>query len=315
VVVASHDRPLRLRWLLNSLEDQTLAPDRWEVVVSHDSAGPETEALLGDHPLARAGVLRHVTLAPGSAPPGANRNAAWRLARAPLVAFTDDDCRPPREWLEQALAAAGRHPGAVVQGRTLGDPDEAAVEHAPHYHSRFVVPPTPWAECCNIVYPREALERVGGFREDAYTGEDTDLALRVRGAGFAFEAATEVLTYHAIEETTLLGRLRESWRWKDMPLLVKRHPEMRREFPLRVFWAPTHQWLPLFLLGVRLGQRRGLWWTALCVPWLAHGLPKHGDSPRGRLRSVAEGPARLAIDLTEFAALSYGSVKQRTLFL
>jgi len=30
---------------------------------------------------------------------------------------------------------------------------------------------------------------------------------------------------------------------------------------------------------------------------------------------VAEGPARLAIDLTEFAALSYGSVKQRTLFL
>src|SRR5688572_22134714 len=99
VVVPSHDRPLRLRWLLNALEEQTLDRDRWEVIVGHDSAGPETEEILRTHPLAQAGVLRHVTLAPGTAPPGRNRNAAWRLTEAPLVAFTDDDCRPPREWL------------------------------------------------------------------------------------------------------------------------------------------------------------------------------------------------------------------------
>ena len=105
VVVPSHDRPLRLRWLLNALEEQTLSEDRWEVIVGHDSAGPETERLLREHPLAARGVLRHATLPPGSAPPGANRNAAWRMARAPLIAFTDDDCRPPAEWLAVALAA------------------------------------------------------------------------------------------------------------------------------------------------------------------------------------------------------------------
>ena len=33
VVVASHARHLRLRWLLNAFEEQTLAPERWEVVV------------------------------------------------------------------------------------------------------------------------------------------------------------------------------------------------------------------------------------------------------------------------------------------
>src|SRR6478735_4805058 len=76
VVVASHDRPVRLRWLLNALEEQTLARERWEVVVAHDSSGPETEALLRDHPLARDGTLRHASLPAGSAPPGANRNAA-----------------------------------------------------------------------------------------------------------------------------------------------------------------------------------------------------------------------------------------------
>src|SRR5687767_2596840 len=108
VVVASHDRALRLRWLLNALEEQTLERDRWEIVVGHDSEGPETDELLTTHPLALSGSLRHVTLPPGSAPPGANRNAALRIVRAPLVAFTDDDCRPPRDWLANALKAAHR---------------------------------------------------------------------------------------------------------------------------------------------------------------------------------------------------------------
>src|SRR5919197_695207 len=87
VVVPSHDRPLRLRWLLNALEEQTLDRSRWEVVVAHDSAGPETEELLRTHPLAAAGVLRHLTFAPGPGP-AAKRNAAWRLARAGTIVFT-----------------------------------------------------------------------------------------------------------------------------------------------------------------------------------------------------------------------------------
>src|SRR3954469_19318333 len=65
VVVPSHNRPLRLRWLLNALEEQDLERDRWEVIVCHDSTGPETEELLRTHPLAQAGVLRHITVAPG----------------------------------------------------------------------------------------------------------------------------------------------------------------------------------------------------------------------------------------------------------
>src|SRR5882762_9334169 len=122
VVVASHDRPVRLRWLLNALEQQTLAAERWEVVVGHDSAGAETDVLLREHPLARAGRLHHVTLPAGSAPPGANRNAAVRVARGEAIAFTDDDCRPPADWLAKALAAARRHPRAMCRARLVLTP-------------------------------------------------------------------------------------------------------------------------------------------------------------------------------------------------
>src|SRR4051812_46232380 len=141
VVVPSHERPVRLRWLLNALEEQTLARERFEVVVAHDSRGVETDAILREHSLARAGVLRGLRFDPGPGP-AAKRNAAWRAARAPLIAFTDDDCRPPREWLERLLAASSAAPADVVQGRTEPDPDERNLLHrAAHVLTQRIEPP------------------------------------------------------------------------------------------------------------------------------------------------------------------------------
>lgn len=314
VVVPSHDRPLRLRWLLNALQAQTLDPKRWEIIVGHDSAGPETERLLRTHPLARQGVLRHVNLEPGTAPPGRNRNAAWRLASAPLILFTDDDCRPPEGWLSAALEAAGRHPGAVVQGMTMPDPDERALGHAPHPRSQGIRPPVPWAEACNILYPRTVLERAGGFVEDRQTGEDTDLAIRARSGGAPYAGDRAMLTYHAVFDESLPEALRAAWRWNDLPWLLARHPEFRAEFPLWIFWKRSHVWLPLAGLGLLLGRRRPAW-LGLLVPWTIHRAPHHGTDPRGRLRGLLELPGRALIDLTEIAALVRGSIRHRTPFL
>jgi glycosyltransferase involved in cell wall biosynthesis len=312
VAVPSHDRPVRLRWLLNALEEQTLSPDRFEVVVGHDSAGPETDRLLRDHPLARAGVLRGVRHPPGSAPPGRNRNAAWRAARAPLIAFTDDDCRPPPAWLETALSAARRDPGAILQGATEPDPEEVHLLRAPHARSQRIVPPTAYAEACNIVYPRELLERLGGFDERMRAGEDAELAMRA--AGTELVAVPELLTWHAVATPWLGSRLRSIWRWRDLPKLVKRHPAHRAAYPLGIFWKRSHAWLPLAAVGAVLGKR-SVAWAGLALPWVAATLPFYGRHPRARLRSLSELPGRAAIDVTEFAALAWGSAKHRTIFL
>ena len=313
VIVASHDRPLRLRWLLNALEEQTLEPDRFEVVVGHDSAGPDTAELLETHPLAAAGLLSAASLPPGSASPGANRNAALRRARAPLVAFTDDDCRPPPAWLERALAAARRHPGAIVQGRTVPDPEEQPLLAAPHARTQRIDPPVPWAQACNIVYPRELVERAGGFDERLATGEDTDLRVRVQRLGAAYEGAPELVTYHAVHPESLVGRLRSLPRWSDLPRLVKSHPGLRADFPLWLFWKRTHAWLPLAVAAAVL-ERRHPFYAALAVPWLMQ-LPGYGTHPRARLRTLLEAPGRAVIDAAEIAVMVRGSVRHRTVFL
>jgi glycosyltransferase involved in cell wall biosynthesis len=109
VVIPSRGRPLRLRWLLNALEEQTLARDAFEVLVVHDD---DYGDLLAAHPLA----VREIVAPPSG--PAVKRNLGWRAAQAPLVVFTDNDTRPPADWLEHVLTAAGRHPGAIIQGRT-----------------------------------------------------------------------------------------------------------------------------------------------------------------------------------------------------
>src|SRR3954452_13753726 len=83
VVIASHGRALRLRWLLNALEDQTLPAGAWEVVVVHDYDRATADRHLAAHSLARAGRLREHAIRPGTGSPPRQRNLGWRDARAP----------------------------------------------------------------------------------------------------------------------------------------------------------------------------------------------------------------------------------------
>ena len=314
VAVASHERPLRLRWLLNALEEQTLQRSLFEVVVCHDSEGDETETLLRTHPLATAGVLRHVRTEPGHGP-AVKRNIAWRSATAPLIAFTDDDCRPPAEWLERALAAARAHPGAIVQGATRPDPDELSLAtRSSHAISQEIDPPVPWAQTCNIVYPREVLERTGGFDDGLEWVEDTDLAQRARALGVGYAGAPEVVTYHAVHALAIVERLRWATRWQHVALLVKRHPELRRSYPVGLFWTERHGLLLLALVGAAASRRTPLAAT-LMLPWARRAAPAYGSGPRGRLRSLLELPGRAAVDAAEVLALARGSIRYRTLFL
>ncbi len=299
VVVATKDRPLRLRWLLNALEEQTW---RFEVIVVHNSDDPETGRVLQER------GITHVR-APSGLGPAAMRNIGWRMSDRALILFTDDDCRPPVDWVANAVVAAMRHPGAIVQGQTQPDPDELAVfHHAPHARSQQIVPPHVMAQTCNILYPRAVLEQVGGFDESfpQAVGEDADLALRARAQGVEFVAAPEVLTYHAVT-AGLLPRLRGTWRWQHMALLVRRHPRLREELPLGGWaWKASHASFLLALAGV-LARRP---WLAL--PWLLSAPRTYGNHPRALARTASELPGRALLDAVETAALLRGSLRYRT---
>lgn len=123
IVVASHARPHRLRWLLNALEEQTFA-EPWEAVVVHDY-DPETAArVLDRHPLSARGRLRHIAIAPGTGSP----------ARQPLSA---DALQVPGDSTSGRIA--GEDVDLSLRARATGveirPAPEAVVNHAIESHT------------------------------------------------------------------------------------------------------------------------------------------------------------------------------------
>jgi len=313
VVVPSHARPLRLLWLLNALEEQTLTASMFEVVVVHDYCATTAARILEAHPLTAAGRLRHFAIAPGSGNPARQRNLGWREARAPLIAFTDDDCRPEPSWLARLVAVASGRADAFVQGATRPDPFEWDIFYAPHVRTLFLDPPTFGAETCNVLYGRDLLERIGGFDERAVAGEDMDLGFRAREAGARHVGAPDAMVFHAVKAVTLLGYIRTGLKWRYLPLQAKLHPGVRRRMPLRVFWSPQHALVMLAALGlVASSHRRPA--ALLAAPWLTSRY-RHGRNPLGPVLHVLETPGRTVREIAEVATFVWGSARYRTFVL
>lgn len=314
MVIASHGRPLRLRWLLNALEGQTLSRVEWEVVVVHTYDPEQARHTLDGHPLARDGNLRHAAVAPGTGSPSRQRNIGWRMARGELVAFTDDDCRPEPAWLERLLAASRDSPEAIVQGRTRPEPLEREILRAPHVRTLTIDPVGPYAQTANILYPRDLLDRLGGFDESAIAGEDVGLALRARAAGTAVVPAADAVVNHAVESHTLPGILRQNLKWRHLAYLAKRHPELRRQLPAGVFWDSDHMLTCVAMVGALAATRRPAC-AVLVAPYVVRALGRRGRGPTRRALAAGELPGQAARQAAEVLGMVAGSVRHRTLLL
>lgn len=314
VVVATHNRRERLRALLASLGRQTLAPGTFEVIVVDDcSTDGTSEPTDGTSDVCRGRPPVRWLGRSLRGGPAAARNDGWRVARAPLIAFTDDDCEATPEWLAELLAAAEQHPGAVIQGRVGPLPAEAS-RLRPTTRTIRIHGDGPYYQTCNILYPRELLERLGGFDAESFpvAGEDTDLAWRAKEAGAATVFAPGAQVFHAVNEIGWRGRLRVAWRWRTMLPVYQRHPGAReRVFTKRIFWKPWHYALLRALLAPLLPRRLRPLRVWLIAPYV-DSLVLRARNEHARPWQV---PLLVAEDGVEIAAAAYASVRYRMLVL
>ena len=304
VVIPTRGRESRLAFALEAVAAQTLARDRFEVIVVRDADAPAPLA-----PIPEGVPVRYVT-APGSHGPVVKRNLGWRAASAPLVAFTDDDCRPEPEWLERLLGAA-RGDDAFLQGRTEPDPAERHLLYG-LARSMKVVGPSDWFETCNIAYPRGLLERLDGFDESfEFVGDDTDLGWRAIAAGAARIYVDGARVRHAVLARSLPRALREQARFVTAPLMVARHPQLRQTLYARYFVSQAQAALLLALAGAM--TRRPAIALLASVAYLDPSLSLHRLPPRALARVLLHVPARAAVDIAKMAVLLRGSVRYRSL--
>jgi len=314
VVVATHNRPESLAALMRSLAGQTLAGERFEVIVVDDGSDDprEIERATSGFVGLEVRLLRH----PISRGPAAARNTGWRAARAPLVALTDDDCRASRQWLSEVLKAGGNgEEGLIVQGRVEPAPEQRA-EVRPLSHTLEVLGLNRLFMTCNVAYPRRLLERVGGLDESFLRacGEDVDLGARAVKAGGLARFADNALVYHEVRQPDLKDLIRHTLKWTDSVRVMARHPELRELLVARVFWKRTHVWLFLVAAGVGLSlrTRRMLPTVVASGPYLEHYRRLYAGHWCRGARAL---PTHVVIDVFEIITALWGSARHRTLML
>ncbi|WP_049971707.1 glycosyltransferase family 2 protein [Haladaptatus cibarius] len=98
------------------------------------------------------------------------RNAGIEAAKADTIALTDDDCRPPHDWVAQAAEALAEDEETVCV--------EGAVQGGRTYHGEGLY------VGCNLVFDRETARSVGGF-DSEYAGwrDDTEFGWRMESHG------------------------------------------------------------------------------------------------------------------------------------
>ena len=190
VILPTRNRLRSLQAAVAALRRQTLPPGEVELVVVEDGCTDGTPAFLEAE--ASAGGLR-VLHTPGLGPAGA-RNAALAAARGELLAFTDDDCVMPPDWLERLRAAlAPGGPDAVGGGVRNAAPallsqvyqDMAGFFYEAHNRepgrARFLT-------TNNFACRRAAVGRAGGFDPRFHLGgSDRELVARMLDAGLRVE--------------------------------------------------------------------------------------------------------------------------------
>src|SRR4051794_25678318 len=102
VVVPTYRRPELLKRCLTALAAQSLPPSAFEVVIADDEPSEETRKLVERWSESSDCIIRYVPVR-GPHGPAAARNVGWHAARGEIIAFTDDDCIPQSQWLQNGL--------------------------------------------------------------------------------------------------------------------------------------------------------------------------------------------------------------------
>lgn len=202
VVIPCRNEAGTLHACLDALRWQDLPEDRYEVILVD---GGSTD---GCRELAREFGVR--VLDDPASGPSAARNVGIHAARADLVAFTDADCIPERDWLTSFREVFAEKPWIAGAGGALRMPQRTLLGRLEDLDAlanyRGVI-------TSNVAYRKGALFAVGGFDESLKCCEDYDLAWRLRDAGFEIEHDRRPVVTHAPPEVDgpVLGYLKKQF--------------------------------------------------------------------------------------------------------
>jgi len=224
VIVPAYDAEETLGPCLDALASQTVSRDAYEIIVVDDGSTDGTLAVAAGHDV--------LLLGQAHAGPAVGRNLGAGEAKGGLLLFTDADCAPAPDWIDQ-LAGAFADPRVAGAKGTYRTRQKALVarfvqlEYEERYARMLPREQIDFVDTYSAAYRRDVFLENGGFdaRFSTASVEDQEFSFRLARKGYRLVFVPEAVVFHTHDRT-----LAEYWcrkfkigYWKA--LLLRWHPE------------------------------------------------------------------------------------------
>lgn len=189
----------RLRLCLQALAQQSYPRSCYEVIVV-DNGSDAAENIAGVVAQFEGAIVAEESY-PSSF---AARNKGITLAKGEVIAFTDADCLPAADWLEQGVNKLLSVPNCgMVGGRVdifCRDPDQATpvelYESITAFPQQNLVERQHYAATANVFTFKRVIQQVGGFEAHLKSSGDIEWGQRIAAAGYPLAYADEARVAH-----------------------------------------------------------------------------------------------------------------------
>jgi glycosyltransferase involved in cell wall biosynthesis len=274
VIIPAYQAGATIGRCLDALAKQTFPQTRYEVIVVDDGSTDETRTRIEAHDGVRLLTQDH-------AGPATARNIGAQHAHGEILLFTDADCEPAPDWIEQMVTpwfgvATRRTSHAVgAKGTYLTRQREIVarfvqIEYEDKYDRMALDTYIDFVDTYAAGYRRDVFLANGGFdpRFPVASVEDQEFSFRLAKQGYKMVFVPEAHVYHWGHARDIVSYWRKKFKigyWKV--LVQKMHPDK--------LWRDSHtpqvlkmQMLLVVLGGVALAAGflwSPFWWLASIV--------------------------------------------------
>jgi len=221
-IISTFNRDSFLPGLFDSLKDQTLPHDQFEIIIVNNNSSDSTEKLSLDFINNSSGIKVRYFTEPNQGLSFA-RNRGIKESAGDLVTFIDDDALPAKDFLEKTVFFFDEHPGAGAAG---GKILLRFMDKSPGWYNRFLSPLLGYFNYgdrtrifrdnyfrgSNMTFRRTLFDtftpfdtRLGRFGTTLTGGEEKELFYRMKNKGVQLWYIADAIVYHLVpaERTTV----------------------------------------------------------------------------------------------------------------
>ena len=221
IITPSYNRVDELKYLYNSLQEQSVDLKLFEFIVSDDGSTDSTSETVKHWQTESNFPIKFITQE--NQGPGAARNHGLENSEGELILFIDSDCEAHPDWIQtiyeeylnDSFDACGGPDGAKDDFTTLQKAIDFAMTsfittggmrgHSEKMMAKF------FPRTHNMGIKRSVYEKVGGF-VDLRHGQDIELSNRIRKSGARIKFLINAVVYHR-RRTSIKQFFKQVFNW------------------------------------------------------------------------------------------------------